>query len=142
MKRTITLFGIATPVLIFAAYLTLTAGTWFLIPDVITRIEPGMTYEESIGQFPEEWRIDNADINLLAGGHKKLPDWHTNIVELVSGSKAPMIIHNREKMIGLRFWRCTVITRNDTVEEILFQHTDWHVKAWAGLSRACGEFTN
>lgn len=102
MKRTITLFSIATPVLLFATYLALTAGTWFLIPDVITRIEPGVTYEESIGQFPEEWRIDEADINLLSGSHKKLPDWHANTIELVSGPKAPMTFHNQEKMIGLR----------------------------------------
>lgn len=46
MKRTLLWLSVIVPVLLFAAYLALTAGTVFFLPEEFDQIEPGMTDEE------------------------------------------------------------------------------------------------
>lgn len=130
MKHPVFWFSVLSVVVMFIAYLALTAGTRFLLDDGISKIEPGMNVDEARKCIPPEWFTKSPvrrDVLTKPIGprppHVEPDYWHFDNRQFSWHLKGP---------IALRYWEIVVnfSPYDGKVERVQYHATDWHERAY------------
>lgn len=125
MKKTLGWAATATLAILIVGYISLTAGTRFLLPQPWKKIQTGMPRQEARDLIPPEW-VDSWRWYTSHHG----PDFPHRPPSNWMATPNPDVVPGNFDLIsgktGLRIWNMRIEYKNGTVSQIEREHIDLH----------------